>query len=202
MQGKLVVISAPSGSGKSSLINALRADFGEDKIAYSVSLTTRPPRAGEIDGRDYHFVSQEEFDRMAGAGEFLEWTRTFGCSYGTSRRLIDEKLRLGVSVIADVDVVGASNIKAMDPDAVLVFIVPPSFRVLKKRLLARNTETPESMEERLTRVREELSYRGMFDFLVVNDQFNDAEAQLGTIITKGVGPPMEADSGFWDHFFD
>jgi guanylate kinase len=141
MQGKLIVISAPSGSGKTSLIHAARLELGEANLSYSVSHTTRNPRPGEVDGRDYHFVTQEEFSEMAERGEFLEWTRTFGCSYGTSKTLIDKKLLTGANIVADVDVIGASNIKKLFPVALLVFIAPPSFAVLREYLRSRNTET-------------------------------------------------------------
>jgi guanylate kinase len=200
MKGRLIVISAPSGSGKTSLINAVRNDLGHDTLAYSISHTTRKPRPGELEGKDYYFVSQDEFTDMVKRGEFLEWTKTFGCSYGTSRSMVEEKLLQGMNVIADVDVVGASNIKKLFPQALTVFIAPPSFEVLKERLQSRNTETKESLVKRLKRVKEEVSYRSMFDFLVINDNFQVAKKELITIITTGKGPLMR-DDGFWEEFF-
>jgi guanylate kinase len=200
MTGKLIVISAPSGAGKSSLIKALRAELGDGRVAYSVSHTTRAPRPGELEGRDYHFVSQGEFDAMAERGEFLEWARTYGSSYGTSKALIDRQLASGRTVIADVDVVGATNIRGLCPTASLVFIAPPSFSVLKRRLLARKTDSPEAIARRLGQVEEEVGFRGIFDFLVVNDDFQEALAQLRSIVTTGEGPPMR-DDGFWASFF-
>jgi guanylate kinase len=201
MQGKLIVISAPSWSGKTSLIHAARLELGEANLSYSVSHTTRNPRPGEVDGLDYHFVTQEDFSAMAERGEFLEWTRTFGCSYGTSKTLIDKKLLTGANVVADVDVIGASNIKKLFPVALLVFIAPPSFAVLRERLRARNTETEEAMARRLKRVVEEISYSCLFDFLVINDDFDKAKDQLVQIIATGTGPPMRGDE-FWGAFFN
>jgi guanylate kinase len=200
MKGKLIVISAPSGSGKSSLINAVRSELGEKALAYSVSHTTRKPRPGEIEGKDYYFVSQDEFSKMVKRGEFLEYAHTFGNSYGTSRTQVNEHILKGQNVVADVDVVGAANIKKIFKEAVTIFIAPPSFEVLKERLLARNTETPESIVNRLQRVKEEVSYRKLFDFLVINDTFKVAKEELISIIQTGKGPPMKDDE-FWEDFF-
>jgi guanylate kinase len=199
--GRLTVVSAPSGTGKTSLINAVRCDMGEDRLAYSVSHTTRTPRPGEVEGKDYYFVGPEEFAAMAEGGEFLEWTQTFGNSYGTSRARICERLVEGVNVVADVDITGAASIKRLFPKAILVFIAPPSFSVLKERLLARNTETPEAIEKRLTRVREEIDSHRLFDFLVINDVFRIAKNLLMNIIATGEGPPMSNYGKFWERFF-
>ncbi|MDR2200038.1 MAG: guanylate kinase [Deltaproteobacteria bacterium] len=199
-KGRLIVISAPSGSGKSSLINAVRKELGEDKVAYSVSHTTRPPRPGEIEGKDYHFVSQEEFDRMVAEGEFLEWNSAFGSSYGTSGTLIAKMLENGLHVVCDVDVLGASNIKKRFPEAVMVFIAPPDFAILKERLMARNTDSPESVRRRLERAEEEIAQSPMFHFLVINDDFHKAKKELVEIITTGKGPPMKG-ADFRREFF-
>ncbi|MDR1313018.1 MAG: guanylate kinase [Deltaproteobacteria bacterium] len=199
--GGLIVMSAPSGAGKSSLIKALLEDPLAGGPAFAVSHTSRAPRPGEEDGRDYHFVSPEKFREMAAEGEFLEWTETFGRYYGTSRVLIESQLASGLSVVADVDVVGAKAFKAAFPDARLVFVVPPSFRVLTERLTERRTETEESARERLARAALETAERGAFDFLVINDDLAKAESELLGIVTLGRGGPIEGPPGFWEDFY-
>ncbi|MDR1042232.1 MAG: guanylate kinase [Deltaproteobacteria bacterium] len=200
--GGLIVLSAPSGSGKSSLIKALLNDPAIGGLAFAVSHTSRNPRPGEVDGKDYHFVSPEEFRAMVDRGEFLEWTETFGRYYGTSRVLIERQLATGLTVIADVDVVGARAIKASFPDARLVFVVPPSFRALTERLAGRNTESKLAARTRLARAAEETAQRDIFDFLIINDDFGEAERELVDIVTKGEGRPVEGPPGFWEGFFE
>jgi guanylate kinase len=199
--GSLVVVSAPSGGGKTSLIKAVLADPRAGRTAYAVSHTSRDPRPGEVDGRDYHFVTPGEFREMIARGEFLEWTETFGRYYGTSRKPVERLLAEGHAVIADVDVVGARAIKSSFPDARLVFVVPPSFRILAERLEGRGTESGDSAKARLARAGHETAQRGLFDFLVINDVFELAEQELARIVASGEGCPASGPPGFWEGFF-
>jgi guanylate kinase len=199
--GGLFVLSAPSGAGKTSLIKALLEDPRAAGTAYAVSHTSREPRPGEEDGREYHFVTPEEFRAMIGRREFLEWTQTFGRYYGTSRVLIERQLASGLTVVADLDVVGARTIKGIFPKARLVFVVPPSFRVLTERLSGRQTETDDSARERLARASHETAERFIFDCLVINDNFRKAEDELVGIVNGGPGTPVEGPPGFWEDFF-
>ncbi|MDR1081216.1 MAG: guanylate kinase [Deltaproteobacteria bacterium] len=200
--GGLFVLSAPSGAGKSSLIKALLEDPRAGGTTYAVSHTSREPRQGEEDGREYHFVTPDEFRAMIGRGEFLEWTETFGRYYGTSRALIEKQLESGLTVVADLDVVGARAIRGIFPEARLVFVVPPSFRVLTERLSGRQTETDDSARERLARASHETAERFIFDCLVINDDFRKAEDELVDIIVNGgPGTPVEGPPGFWEGFY-
>ncbi|MDR1036926.1 MAG: guanylate kinase [Deltaproteobacteria bacterium] len=199
--GGLIVLSAPSGAGKSSLIKAVLADPRAGNTAYAVSHTSREPRPGEVDGQEYHFVTPEEFRAMIGRGEFLEWTETFGRYYGTSRVLIERLIATGHTVVADVDVVGARAIRGIFPHARLVFVVPPSFAVLTERLAGRQTETESAARERLARAAHETSERVLFDCLLINDDFQKAEDELVDIVNGGPGAPVEGPPGFWEGFF-
>jgi guanylate kinase len=198
----LTVLSAPSGSGKSSLINLLLEDPRAAGTAFAVSHTSRSPRPGEVEGRDYHFVSPEAFEGMIGRGEFLEWTRSFGRYYGTSRAPIERQLASGTRVIADVDVVGARAFRGAFPEARLVFVVPPSFKVLSERLTGRSTESAERVRERLARAAEETEGRDIFDYLVINDDLARAEEELIDIVLNGRGRPVTGPPGFWEGFFE
>lgn len=174
--GTLFVISAPSGAGKTSLVaEMLHAD---QKLGVSVSHTTRPMREGEKDGINYHFVSRDEFEAMIGAGDFLEHADVFGNYYGTSHVWVRKMLASGRDVILEIDWQGAEQVRRLVPECVSVFIVPPSSEVLRERLVGRGTDSPEVVERRLSEAREECRHIGEFDYLIVNDDFQEALADL------------------------
>jgi len=177
---KLFIFSAASGTGKTSLAKALVERHAD--IAFSVSHTTRAPRPGEQHGVHYYFVSRQEFDRMVAAGEFVEHATVFGNSYGTSKRAIDDQLRAGKRVILDIDWQGARAIKAWRPDAVSVFILPPSRAALRERLINRQQDSAEIIDRRMREAVAEMSHYKEFDRLVVNDDFEAALADLAAIL--------------------
>ena len=178
--GTLFVVSAPSGAGKTSLVaEMLRAD---QKLGVSVSHTTRPMREGENNGVNYHFVSRNEFETMIGRGDFLEHADVFGNYYGTSQVWVREMLASGRDVILEIDWQGAAQVRRLIPECVSVFIVPPSPEILRDRLVGRGTDAPDVVERRLAEAREECSHVGMFDYLVVNDDFREALADLLAIV--------------------
>ena len=171
-RGKLVVISAPSGAGKTSIAHAVLAAV--PNLEFSVSATTRPRRAGEQDGSDYFFLTGAEFDRRVAAGEFVEWEELFGNRYGTLQREVDRALGQGRSLIFDVDVNGGLSIKAKYPDALLIFISPPDIATLRRRLESRGTEDRGTVERRMARVPMEMEKGKLFDHQVVNDELDRA----------------------------
>lgn len=179
-QGTLYVISAPSGAGKTSLVaQMLRSD---EKLGVSVSHTTRAMREGEQDGVNYHFVSRNEFEAMIARGDFLEHADVFGNYYGTSHVWVRETLARGQDVILEIDWQGASQVRRLIPECVSIFIVPPSPEVLRERLVGRGTDAPEVVERRLAEAEEECRHAAEFDFLVVNDDFDVALADLLAIV--------------------
>ena len=179
-QGTLYVISAPSGAGKTSLVaGMLRNDH---KLGVSVSHTTRSMREGEQNGVSSHFVSREEFEAMIAEGDFLEHADVFGNYYGTSQVWVREALTRGQDVILEIDWQGASQVRRLIPECVGIFIVPPSPEVLRERLVGRGTDSPEAVERRLAEAREECRHAVEFDFLVVNDDFDIALADLLAIV--------------------
>lgn len=178
--GSLFVLSAPSGAGKTSLVRALRdADPG---IEVSISHTTRPKRATEIDGVNYHFVSPDTFLRMQAEDAFLEHARVFDNLYGTSTAWVAQRLAAGGDVILEIDWQGAEQIRAHMPQAVEIFILPPSLSVLAQRLDHRGQDDPEVIERRLNEARLEMSHHGHYDYLIVNDDFATALADLCAIV--------------------
>ena len=179
-RGTLFVVSSPSGGGKGTLIRRVLAVV--DNLSYSVSYTTRGPRPNEVNGREYFFVDQTRFEEMIAGGEFLEWACVHGNFYGTSRRQIAEKTAAGADMILEVDVQGADSVRQLLMDSVSVFILPPSFAVLRKRLCARGTDTPESLELRLRNAPAELRKYSSFDYVIINDEVERAAAQLASII--------------------
>ncbi len=178
--GRLYITSAPSGAGKSSLNAELLRR--EKTLKMSVSFTTRTPRAGEVDGKDYNFVTLEEFNRRKEAGEFLETAYVHGNYYGTNRLWIEEQLRLGTSIILEIDWQGAKQIKALFPEAVSIFILPPSMATLEKRLRTRATDAPEVIEKRLKGAALEISQAPHFEYIVINDDFEKAVEDLRAIV--------------------
>jgi guanylate kinase len=179
-RGILFVISSPSGGGKGTLIRRVLKDV--PGLSYSVSWTTRSPRPGELDGVNYHFVTVEEFERMRDAGGFLEWAVVHGHLYGTALSVVEQDLAEGRDIILEIDVQGAESVRKAMPSVVGVFIMPPSFDVLKMRLLARMTERPEELALRLSNSRAEVERYAEFDYLVLNDEIERAAAQLASVV--------------------
>ena len=178
--GCLFVVAAPSGAGKSSLVRALLA--ADSQLAVSVSHTTRQPRGQETNGREYWFVAPQEFDRMVAQDDFFEWAQVHGNRYGTSRRAVIQELERGRDVVLEIDWQGALNIKRLFPDAVLIFILPPSWEELQRRLVGRGEDAPEVIEQRLKNARLEVSKAPEFDFVIINGSFADAETELQTVV--------------------
>lgn len=179
----LYILSAASGTGKTSLAHALIERL--PSLAFSISHTTRAPRPGERDGVDYFFVSPAEFERMRAAGEFLEHAEVYGNRYGTSRAVIERLLRDGKSVLLDIDWQGAHNVKRQVPDAVSVFILPPSRAALRERLTRRGQDAPEVVERRMRQAVDEMRHYAEFDRVILNDDFEAALSDLRAIVTGG-----------------
>ena len=179
-RGQLIVLSGPSGSGKSTVISELLGQ--RQDIHFSVSFTTRQPRVGEADGVNYHFVDRAEFERMISAGELLEYAEYVGNYYGTSLKVIQEKVAAGTDVLLDIEVQGAAKVRAKCPEAVLIFIIPPSFEELSRRLRGRNTDSEETIAGRLRKAREEYRQIPSYDYLVVNDKVSAAAAEIIAIL--------------------
>jgi guanylate kinase len=176
LTGRLTVLSGPSGVGKGSVVKVLRTRHPD--VWLSVSVTTRAPRPGEREGVEYFFVDQVEFDRMAAAGELLEHDAHMGACYGTPRRPVEEQLASGTPVLLEIDMNGARQVRASMPDAQLVFLAPPSFDELARRLVGRGTEDPATVRMRLDRARMELAAEDEFDVVVVNDDVEQAADRL------------------------
>ena len=171
-QGLLIVISAPSGAGKTTICKRLLGEFSS--LHFSVSCTTRSPRKGEKDGKDYHFISVEEFKSRIGKGEFIEWEEIYGHLYGTSKKEIEVLTGKGYDIMLDIDIKGAGNVKSMYPEGVFVFIMPPSMEVLKNRLKKRGSETDAVIKMRFDRVMEEIRENEMYDYVIFNDILNSS----------------------------
>ncbi|KUK14009.1 MAG: guanylate kinase [Synergistetes bacterium] len=184
-RGKLFVISGPSGAGKGTLRRELFKAM--PNLIYSVSVTTRKPRAGEVNGVDYFFITQEEFEKMRDNGELLEWAEVHGNLYGTPKGFVEEKLNQGKSVVLEIDVQGALQVKERFPEAVLIFILPPSKEELASRLKGRGTETPEELEIRLRNASWELDKRELYDYAVINDDVDRASSELIEIVKREIG---------------
>lgn len=177
--GLLFVVCAPSGAGKSTLLSALCREFPE--LSFSVSATTRTPRPGEVDGRDYHFMSVEEFSRLRDTGHFAEWAKVHGNFYGTPMRPVVDQLASGKDVLFDIDVAGADQLRQVFSDGAYVFILPPSRDELARRLSGRGTETSETLARRLANAAGEIAQAARFDYLVVNDDLETALDRLRAV---------------------
>jgi len=182
-RGSIVIISAPSGSGKSTLIRRLIASLPD--LSFSVSYTTRPRREGEKEGRDYFFVTRKRFERMTAAGDFVEWAEVFGHLYGTSTTQIERGLQAGRDIVLDIDVQGHEQVKKRLPEALSVFVMPPSFQELKRRLTHRHSDAPHVIERRLEAARQEIAHWPEYDYLVVNDRLGPATKALQAIVRAG-----------------
>jgi guanylate kinase len=180
MSGILFVVSAPSGAGKTSLVRALLA--AEPGLRLSVSYTTRQPRPGEADGRDYHFVSPGTFERMLEGGEFLESATVHGHRYGTSQKWITDELAQDHDVLLEIDWQGAQQVRRLMRGVVSIFILPPSFEALRTRLVGRGQDSEEVIAQRLAAAREEMSHGAEFEYAIINDDFDRAARDLTSII--------------------
>ena len=180
-RGELIVLSGPSGVGKSTVIAELLGHRRD--IHFSVSFTTRKPRVGEADGINYYFVDREEFERMIRDDELLEYAEYVGNYYGTSMKVIQEKLDRGIDVLLDIEVQGAAKVREKCPDAVLIFIIPPSLEELSRRLHMRNTDADDVIDMRLQKAREECKASIWYDYLVVNDNVIGAAEEIQAILS-------------------
>ena len=178
--GNLFVVVAPSGAGKTSLVTKLLA--ADPHIRLSVSFTTRAPREGEVNERDYHFVDRASFERMIAANEFLEYAEVYGNYYGTSKRWIESEIAGDHDVLLEIDWQGAQQVRKLFPDVVGIFILPPSLRELRRRLEARGTESPEAIAKRMASAREEISHVLEFQYIIVNDRFDSALTDLTSVV--------------------
>ena len=179
--GKLIVFSAPSGAGKSSLIKEIISQ-SSGAIQLSVSATTRLPRDGEVHGKDYFFISDREFDDLKKKDSFVEHANVYGHQYGTLKSFVDEKTIIGIDVILDIDVQGFDLIKDSIKNSISIFIIPPSLAELEKRLKLRGLDSNEVVEKRLMNAKTELKYAKLYDYIVLNDEFNKVLSELKSII--------------------
>lgn len=180
MEGKLLVFSGPSGVGKGSILNEL---LNRENYSFSVSMTTRSPRPGEVDGVSYYFVSQEKFDQTIEEGGFLEYVHKFEKSYGTPKKPILDMMAAGKNVILDIEMEGAFNIKRMFPETLLIFILPPDLETLKERLQGRGSETPEQIAVRQKDIQKEIAQIVNYDYYVVNDTIKAAADTIDLIVS-------------------
>jgi guanylate kinase len=178
--GILFVVSSPSGGGKGTLIQRVLKKV--PNLSYSVSFTTRAPRNGEVDGREYFFVTPEKFERMVAANEFLEWAHVHSKLYGTASQQVAREVSAGRDIILEVDVQGAASVRKLMPDSVSIFILPPSFEILKRRLQARGTDSPAELDLRLRNAPAELKDYSAFEYVIVNDDVDRAAEQMTAIV--------------------
>lgn len=192
MRGTLFIVAAPSGAGKSSLVNAVLA--ATPGIALSISYTSRAPRPGERHAQHYHFVGKEEFERMVAAGDFFEHALVHGDYKGTARQSVEPQLAAGQDVLLEIDWQGARQVRLRVPDALSVFILPPSRQALDTRMRSRGQDSEAVIAQRLAAAREEMSHYGEFDFLIVNDDFDTAVREIQSIfLASRLRRPVQAD---------
>ena len=181
-KGILFVFSGPSGTGKGTILSAFNEKYPDENIKYSVSATTRQPRPGELEGVNYYYKTEDEFNLMIENDEFFEWAQFCGNLYGTPKKAVFELIDKGYDVILEIETVGAANVKKLYPDAVSVFVLPPSLSELKKRLQGRGTETQESLNNRFETAARELPLAHNYDFIIINDELTDAVDKFKAII--------------------
>lgn len=180
MRGLLIVVSGASGTGKGTVCKKILDDMPE--VAYSISATTRLPRPGEVDGKEYYFLSRDEFQAWIDDGKFLEFADVYGNFYGTPLNKIEERLNRGEDILLEIDVQGALNVKRKCPDGIYIFLLPPSLEELKRRIEGRGTETPESLHRRLANAVAEIKIGLEYDYVIVNDSVDNAAAQIKAIL--------------------
>jgi guanylate kinase len=180
MSGLLFIVAAPSGAGKSSLVNAVLAE--DPTLRLSISYTTRAPRDGEVDGREYHFVDRTRFLALRDAGEFLESAEVHGNFYATSRRQIAEGLAAGADIVLEIDWQGARQVRALFADTVGIFILPPSMDELARRLRGRGKDSEATIARRLANARDEIAHVGEFDYVIINNDFDVARRDLAAVV--------------------
>jgi guanylate kinase len=180
MSGSLFVVAAPSGAGKSTLVNALLAQ--EPAIKLSISTTTRQPRPGEVDGREYHFTTAQDFVARAEQGEFLEWAEVHGNYYGTSRVMVENQMTAGTDILLEIDWQGARQVRELFPQAAFIFILPPSIAALEERLHKRGTDEPHIITRRLLAAGGEIAHAPDFDYVIINENFNVALEEMRSIV--------------------
>ena len=180
-RGKLFVISGPSGAGKSTVV--FKAMEGREDYCFSTSVTTRKPRPGEVDGREYFFIDRDRFSEMVLRDELLEYAEYVSNSYGTPRAYVEEQLDAGFDVILDIEIQGARQVHEKMPEAVMIFIVPPTLEELERRLVNRGTDTAEAIRDRLARARQEYAEADFYSYIIVNDDADAAATELASIIT-------------------
>ncbi len=192
--GQLFIISAPSGAGKTTILRQVMSNL--PGLAFSVSHTTRAPRAGEVNGRDYHFINRDAFTRLQEAGDFLEWAEVHGNYYGTSLSGVTAQLAAGTDVILDIDVQGASQVKSLgSPSAISIFILPPSLAELEKRLSGRNTDSAEVIRVRLDNAVREIAACGDYDHRISNDNLDEAVEMVKAVVLAARSQAGRARSG-------
>ncbi|MBM7623295.1 guanylate kinase [Sporohalobacter salinus] len=179
-KGKLIILSGPSAVGKGTVLTSLMADY--QNISYSVSATTRPPRVNEEDGTDYFFVSEEEFKEMIEDDEFIEWAKVHGNYYGTPKKYVEDTLEAGQDVILEIDIQGAAQVKEKYQQGVFIFLAPPSLEELEVRIQKRGVDSKETMEIRMKNATEEMKRAKNYDYIVVNDEIDEAVEKVKSII--------------------
>ncbi|MBM5574820.1 guanylate kinase [Deefgea sp. CFH1-16] len=180
VKGNLLVVTAPSGAGKTTLVAALLA--ADNQVQLSISFTTRPPRDGEVNGKDYHFVDRAEFERMIAAGELLEFAEVYGNYYGTSQLWINEVMANGRDILLEIDCQGAEQVRRLFPAAIGIFILPPSLATLESRLRGRGKDSDEVIARRLAVAKEEVNHVDEFDFVIVNEHIDDAIRDIIAVV--------------------
>ena len=180
-RGKLIILSGPSGAGKSTVV--FKAIQNRDDFCFSTSVTTRKPRPGEVDGREYFFIDREKFDEMVSNGELLEYAQYVTNCYGTPRSYVEEKLAEGKNVILDIEIQGARQVHDKIPEAITIFIMPPSLEELRQRLVKRGTDSADAINARIARAEQEVQEADFYTYLIVNDQIEKAAMEFNAIIT-------------------